>query len=121
MKLITTIPYDETKFKHISNHYDLHLKGTCIYNNELCAFKAIKGDWNDELDNWDESFCQIYSLTKIEKYVEIKEQRKFELMVGYHWSYPQRKEGVGFYIRKPKWLYKILFKMYYNLKKRKHT
>ena len=41
----------------------------------------------------------------------------FEQMVGYHWSYPQRKNWARFYYRKPVWLSKFLFKLYYKVKK----
>lgn len=38
MKKITNIPYSKTDFRFIQNHYDLHLSGTCIYNNRLPNF-----------------------------------------------------------------------------------
>ena len=41
-------------------------------------------------------------------------QWKFERCVGYHWTYPNRKRGKGFYYRNPKWLYVWLFNRYYK-------
>lgn len=67
MKIIDTIPYNQTKFKFISSHYNLHLQGLCIYKNEVCYFQTLEGDFNEEKDEWDESFCQIYKLSFKEK------------------------------------------------------
>ncbi len=116
MKLITTLPYSKTKFKFAANHYDLHLNGTCIYENKLCEFKTIVGDWNEEKDEWDESFCEIYTLTFFEKIEWIWRQWCFETCVGHHWSYKDGKRGASFSYRNPKWLYELLFKLYFNMK-----
>jgi len=115
MKLLTTIPYNTTNFKWVSNHYDIHLDGLCIYNGQTCYFKTIEGNWNDEKDEPDESFCEIYSLSLIEKMKWFWRQKKFESMVGYHWTYPYRKQNLPFYYRKPTWFYKYLFKLFYKL------
>jgi len=34
------IPYEECKFHYITNHYDYHLEGTCIYNGRIAKFTA---------------------------------------------------------------------------------
>ena len=40
-KPIKILPYDKVQFKFISNHYDIHLNGSCIYENSICEFKVI--------------------------------------------------------------------------------
>jgi hypothetical protein len=113
MRHIATLPYDEINFVWIQGHYDVHLLGLCKLGNTLFYFKTINVD-----DYYDgkELMCDVYMLSSLE---EIKWRLKkffFEQMVGYHWSYPKR-NNKGYYIRKPKWLYKFLFKLYYSLKK----
>jgi hypothetical protein len=113
MRHIATLPYDEITFVWIQGHYDIHLSGLCKLGNTLFYFKTINVD-----DYYDgkELMCDVYMLSSLE---EVKWRLKnffFEQMVGYHWSYPKR-NNKGYYIRKPKWLYKFLFKLYYSLKK----
>lgn len=119
MKKIADINYENVEFRFISNHYDVHLNGTCIYNGELCEFKNQYPDLDEETDEWEEMIVEIYQLTFKEKFEWYKRQWLFENCVGYHWTYPQRKEGKSFYYRKPQWLYKRLFNLYYKLKKKK--
>lgn len=116
MELIATIPYDEVDFKFIINHYDLHLSGICRYNGKTCYFKTIEGEYNYEEDEWNESFCEIYKLTFREKWKYFWIRKKFECMVGYHWTYPQRKMKGAFYYRKPVCIYKYLFNLFYKKK-----
>ncbi len=117
MKKITSIPYFETKFIFVSDHYNLHLKGSCIYNNYLCEFKTIEGDYNEEEDKWDDSFCEIYKLNFLERLKWRWTQWFFEACVGYHWSYNKKTNDTrGFYYRKPKCLYKFLCDMYYKVR-----
>lgn len=115
MKRIATLRYDEIKFVWVSSHYDVHLSGLCKMGNTLFYFKTI--NYEDLYDDDKELMCEIYDLTFTE---DIKWRLKklfFEKMVGYHWSYPQRKEWARFYYRRPVWLSKFLFKLYYSLKK----
>lgn len=65
MKLIATIPYNQVNFKFITNHYDIHYSGTCIYNSNLCEFKSIPEF--DEEGEWIKDDVEIYSLTENEK------------------------------------------------------
>ncbi len=121
MKLITSIPYQDVNFIWISDHWDWHLHGTCYHNNQLCEFKTIEGvfDFDEENEDWIEkipTMCEIYSLTYLEKLQWKWRQFQFEQCVGYHWTYPYRKAGERpFYYRKPKWLYKFIFKIYYGI------
>ena len=112
-KKIDKILYEKVDFKWVGSHYDLHLNGTCYYNNEIHEFKTISGEWDDETDNWEDSYCEIYKLTLKEKLKWLYWQKKFEWLVGYHWTDDNRKKGVNFYYRRPKWLYKLLFKLHY--------
>ena len=113
--LIKTLPYDEVKFRWVSNHYDIHLNGTCIYDDELCEFRGEYPDYNEETDDWEEIFVKIYKLNFINKLKWYWRQWKFEKCVGYHWSYGRdSKRGKSFDYRNPKWLYKFLFNLYYR-------
>lgn len=96
MEKITSIPYSEVDFRFISNHYDIHINGTCIYNGKLCVFKCDIPTYNHETDEYNEIFVNIYRLSFLEKLKWRWKQFKFEQMVGYHWSYPHRKNGVIF-------------------------
>ena len=119
MKHIITIPYSETDFLWISNHWDLHLEGLCKYKNKIHKFKTLEGEWNEDLNDWNESFCEIYKLNFIEKINLLWIKKKFEWFVGYHWTYPHRKNGYSFHYRKPKFIFVWLFNLYYKRKNNK--
>lgn len=116
MRKINTILYSQVKFIWVSNHHDLHLDGICDYKNKIHRFKTIWPDWIEETEEWGEAYCKIYRLNSIEKLTWLYDKRKFELMVGYHWTNSYRKKDPLFYYRKPKKLYEWLFKKYYNMK-----
>ena len=78
MKLITKIPYSEVKFKWVANHWDLHLKGTCTYNGKLCLFTTEEPDYDEELDEWETPYSEIFELTFLEKLHWLKRQWIFE-------------------------------------------
>ena len=110
MRLIATLSYDDIDFVWVENHYDVHISGLCKLGFSLFYFKTINHDSDEEL------MCEVYMLSTIE---EIKWKLKkffFEQMVGYHWTYPKRKNS-HFHYRKPEWLYMILFKLYYKIKR----
>jgi hypothetical protein len=109
MQKLATIPYEEMHFVYIMNHYDVHLEGLCEVCDELLYFKTI----NPEEDNIK---CDVFLLSTGEKIKYRFKKFLFEQMVGYHWSRDSNKRK-GFYYRKPLWLYKRLFKLYYRLKK----
>lgn len=114
MKRIATLPYDEIKFVWVSNHYDVHLSGLCKMGNTFFYFSTV--NYYDLYEEDKELMCDVYMLSFWE---DIKWRLKkffFEQMVGYHWSYPKRKNN-HFHYRKPEWLYKRLFKLYYLIKK----
>jgi hypothetical protein len=112
MKHITTIAYHKMDFVFISDHWDLHLVGTCFYEGNLCYFKTLDDDFEDEIvEDW-ETVCEIFALTFLEKIYWRWQQKKFEWMVGYHWTYPL--QGKRFYYRTPVWFYKFLFRLFYK-------
>jgi len=108
-KFIKTLPYDEVDFKWISNHYDVHLKGSCMFNGSLHEFE---NDYPEDFDS--EMMVRIYKLDLLSKLKWYWDQWKFEKCIGYHWTYPHRKNGQSFYYRKPKWLYTKIFNWYYK-------
>ncbi len=102
-ELIKLLDYEEVIFRWIKNHYDVHLNGTCMLNGSLCEFET------DYPEDDEKMMVRIYKLDLISKLKWYFWQWKFEKMVGYHWSYPEKKRGKSFYYRKPQWLYKWLF------------
>lgn len=115
MKLIATLPYDEVKFVWVNSHYDVHLSGLCKMGNTLFYFKTI--NHYEAFEEDEELMCEIYMLSFWEEMKLRLRKFFFERMVGYHWSYPQKKEWARFYYRRPVWLSKLLFKLYYTLRK----
>ena len=103
-KIIAFIPYSKVVIIWVSNYYDLALSGICCYNKKLCRFET----------NYETMEVSIYNLTIIEKIKWKKRQKLFEWCIGYHWTYPYRKQGHKFYYRWPKWFWKIIFKLYYK-------
>jgi len=110
---IAILPYDEVDFKFVCNHYDVHLNGSCVYNNKLCEFINVYPEYNEEKDEFEEMFVKIYTLNWIEKIRWLRRQWLFEVCIGNHWSYGGGKKGNDFGHRKPKWLYDMLFRLYY--------
>ena len=101
-------PYDEMDWVWISDHYDIHLDGLCRHDGELSRFKT----------DFDSEICTIYTLTNWEKIKWLWRKRMFEVCIGYHWTYPHRKQGVRFNYKKPRWFWDIIFKLYYKIKKK---
>ena len=114
MRRIATLPYDEIKFVWINNHYDVHLSGLCKLGNTLFYFKTVNHE--DYYEDDTELMCDLFDLTLYEEMKWRMRKFLFEQMVGHHWSYPKR-NNKGFYLRKPRWLYRLLFTLYYTIKK----
>lgn len=100
--MITTINYHDVNFIWISCHYDIHLKGLCLYDNKLCRFEV---NYNSP------EKCEIYSLTILEKIKWSLNKKLFEWCIGYHWTYPL---GRSFGKRSPKWFWNKIFFIYYK-------
>jgi len=104
-ELLGVIRYEDAKDKWvwIANHYDLHLSGLLRFGGELCRFET----------HYHRCEVSVYRLTQAEKLKWLARKKLFELCVGYHWSYPERKHGARFCGRRPEWLHKMLFRLYY--------
>lgn len=111
MRHIATLSYNDIDFVWVNNHYDVHISGLCRLGFSLFYFKTINHDSDDEL------MCEVYMLSFWEEVRWRLKKFFFERMVGYHWSYPQRKNN-HFHYRKPEWLYKRLFQLYYSVIKK---
>lgn len=92
----------------ITNYYDKPLSGFCLWNGELHRFEET--DESFEKDEYD-----VYPLTLREKIKARIKQKAFEICVGTHWSYGGSIRRSHFYWRRPKWLHKLLFDVYYKL------
>ena len=103
-ELIDVLPHNQLEFRWVSDHWDVHLNGTCIYDGSLCEFKKFD----------DILFYKIYKLGLLSKLKWYWKQWLFELCVGYHWSYSDDKGRTSFLFRKPTWLYTMLLKLYYS-------
>lgn len=108
---IAILPYDEVDFKFVSDHYDVHINGTCIYDNKICEFEVMYIHISDDEEG---HAIKIYSLDFKEKLKWLWTQWLFELCIGHHWTYKNGKSpSGGSFIRGPKWLYHKLHSWYY--------
>lgn len=129
---IAEVDYGDMKFEYISNHWDIHLGGLCWYNGKLCRFETVDErdyecnplhyewyEWNGEkhqIEVFRETgrlYCNIYSMSFVEKFKKQWRRFWFEFCVGHHWSYPNRKNR-DYSDWKPRWLRKILRMLYYR-------
>lgn len=101
--------YSDLNIVWVSNYYDGPLEGLCRQNGELMRFEIEEPDEARD-DDW---YYNCYPLTKYEKVKWVIKQKMFEWCVGYHWTYTNNKRTNFFYYRKPEWLFKLLFKIYY--------
>ena len=102
-QLLSNENYNNVQFLFIQDHYDIHLKGLCIYKNKLCLF----------ITDYDTMVVSIYKLSLLEKFKYLTLKKLFELCIGYHWTYPYRKQGLKYKLRKPRWFWKCIFNCYY--------
>ena len=75
------INYDDVDFVWVSDHYDIHLRGLCRHNGELCEFET---DWESEK-------VEIKPLSVPQKLRWLLSKKLFEWFVGYHWTYKNGK------------------------------
>ena len=107
MNHIDMISYDKMEFVFILSHYDINLSGLCKHNNKLCEFKLRDYDDPD-----DDLKCYIYKLSFKEKIKWLYKKTIFEWCIGYHWTYPYRKNG--YKLRRPRWFWQIVHNLYYH-------
>lgn len=110
MKQITSISYNELlpKITWVSNYYDQPLSGICKYDGKTCYFDA------EYTDDFDIIEYAIYHLSPWEKFKLKYRHIKFKVCVGSHWDYVNGKRTGHFYMRRPKWLFKILWYIHYR-------
>ena len=107
-KAIARIPYRHMDWVWVSDHYDFHLAGLCRYRGHLCRFDtSYHNRFKKRLR------CRIYTLRKHEKLIWLTHKAIFEVCVGTHWSYSRRVRRQSLYLRKPRWVAKLLFATYY--------
>jgi hypothetical protein len=107
MKVIEESTKDVGEIVYVSDYYDGPLAGLTMYKGQLCKFRCVKDD-----DKY--LYYEIMSMNAWEKIRALWRKKKFELCVGYHWTYKNGKRDSWFYYRKPQWFYKWLFRMYYR-------
>jgi len=88
----------------VSDFYDHPLAGICRWEGELCRF-----EWD-----YDDEWVRIYLLTRLQKVRWLWRKVKFEICVGYHWTYKDGKRETNFHYRNPQWLYRLLFRFHYR-------
>ena len=104
------IDYDHMRWEWISSHWDIHLKGLCWVNGELCRFT---------MQPWCYPFrhmpkCHVFRLSAGDRLRWRLRQRLFEWCVGYHWSYRGGKtRPAGMVHRNPWWFWGPLQSLYY--------
>ena len=116
MNLLSEIEYSELDIIYGMEKHDYWLCGLCEYKSNMCYFNTIVdySDYDDENDDYEPLVTvSIYSLNIIEKIKYKFDKWLFEFYVGHHNSFKHPK-CKSFYYRNPVWLYKKLFKLYYN-------
>jgi hypothetical protein len=120
------IAYRDINFLWVSSHYDFHHEGICTHDGKVARFACSE----DYPENWgtcehdDGSdcplcdnppiVCNVFPLTALGRLKWLIRKRMFELCVGEHWTYPNRRNGASFRTRRPRWLYALLFAAYYR-------
>jgi len=113
-KPIATVPYESVRFVWVTNHYDVHLHGTCIHKGKLCEFETDFPDFFTELEHM---MVRIYSLSFSDRIHWRIKQKLFEICVGRHWSYSRNGTiNRSFGIRSK--LHSRLFHLYYRARKK---
>lgn len=103
------IPYRHVNFLWVSNHYDVHLEGLCLVRGKIMRFEMPRDRFREEMPR-----LHVFKLGFLEKLHWLAKKKAFEICVGKHWTYPDRKHGVHFHIRKPEWLSRLLLNVYYK-------
>jgi len=107
----TIIPYDDTEFVYVSDHWDYHLKGYCMYEGKLAMFEGhddtdyeemhrncpyCSGESTDvddcDCESYTDLICFITPLTLVQRIRARLQQQWFEMCVGTGWSYSDGKK-----------------------------
>jgi hypothetical protein len=92
----------------ISSFTDFPREGLCRFRGKLCHFVCAFDD------NGDPQGYEIFRLSLRQKLRWLRRKRRYEICVGYHWTYPNRARGESFTHRKPRWLHFLLFALHYR-------
>jgi hypothetical protein len=103
------VHYKELKPLYVSNYWDHPLHGTCIHDGKLHEF-----NWE-----YDDDYVMISKLSFKEKLKWWYKQKKFEICIGYHWTYVDGKKSSYYKRRKPEFFWKFVFDLYYKKGKKK--
>jgi hypothetical protein len=107
------VPYKDVEWVWIADHYDIHLGGLARHKGELMRFETPGFYWSTRRRL--SPVVRLYRLSWAEKAVWLRRKRTFEVCVGRHWTYPDRR--LGHRSRKPRWLREALSWLYYRLKR----
>jgi len=97
---------DDFEIVFVSNFYDLPLQGLGRKDGRWVEFVIS--------DDGEEATYLLRPLTALQALRWRGRQRLFEMCVGTHWSYRHGKRDSSFYWRRPEWLHKLLFALYYR-------
>jgi hypothetical protein len=114
MKIAAGLSCDQVSFVWVSSHWDVHLEGVCRHEGQLCRFECENPTRYDDDGGPSRPRYSIYSLSTKEKLRWLYRKKKFEICVGYHWTYPYCAQGRLFYLRKPRWLFALLWWWHYG-------
>lgn len=108
------VAYNAMDFVWVRSHYDIHLEGLCCYNGRVCKFQlASGGKWVND-GGYMPPVYKVSDMGVVEKIAALFEKKMFEIIVGYHWTYPHRKRGVVYSMKRPYWFWKIMTNIYYR-------
>lgn len=91
----------------VTNFYDIPLAGLCWYDGKVERFES----------DYDTQKTTIIFLTRYERFKALLGKKLFEICVGTHHTYKNNRKASYFYWRKPVILHKILYKLYYAIKR----
>jgi hypothetical protein len=97
--------YDDMNFFWVSSFYDVPLNGLCKIDGKLHVFTIY-------CDNDLDTAYEVYSLTSKEKINWLIRKWAFELCVGTHMTYPNKRHSYS--MRRPHWFWKLLLNLYYG-------
>ena len=117
-EFITTLQEQDVNFIWVSDHYDYHKNGLCLYRGKYCEFKGKEVEIKNNNYIFNNVYYDIYKLSFKEKIKWLYNKKIFEWCVGYHWSYPKnsnKKIWDSFHTRKPNWFFSLLLKFFYKI------
>jgi hypothetical protein len=94
----------ELEIVYVDSFYDFPLGGLCYYDGKIERF----------VTDYDTKETTIIHLTSWERFKALCSKKLFEICVGKHHSYVNNKRPHYFYWRKPVFLHKIIFNLYFK-------